>query len=145
MLLQEIVEAFDAELDKLYKLRAIISDLAGDAEVEAILPDATDSLELQSSSEIEEITAAPKKRTRGPRLASAMRVRKKPLEKPQAVEPTPLSGPIPKGPVVVMPAALARELAAKSTQRSSRADAEPVPEPGTLGSMIRALHLERLA
>ena len=145
MLLQEIVEAFDAELDKLYRLRTIIADLAGNAEVEVVSPDATDSVELHVASGSQEITAVPKRRTRGPQLASAMRVRRKPANEQRAAEPMPLSGSIPKGPVVVMPAALARELAAKSTQRAVKTEAEIAPEPGSLASMIRKLHLERMA
>lgn len=146
MLLQEIVDAFDTELSKLYKLRAIIAGLLGNPGRDRVPSSATESVPDQLPvSAVTEAATERKPRARRPRLARVAKERTRAPKRQQPTEHTPLSGPIPRGPVVVMPAALARELAAKTSQRPAKAEFERVPEPGSLGSMIRALHLERLA
>lgn len=138
MLLQRILALFDEELDRLGRLRGIVSDLAGPSIVAS---------RLQSPTELAELSAVASEAS--PALQRAERTQVRTARKPrrakiseakQAHEPTALGGAIPSAPVVVSAEALAR--AGVGSRRAAAKSSTPTPAPGTLGSMIRALRLE---
>lgn len=118
MLLQKIVQQMDIELDRLYKLRAIVAELAHPVasfqeiapEVEAASPVVEAPTQERSLPSLRRTRAyAP----RGPRAKSS-----------PTPEATALSSRIPTGPVVVSAQSLARE-------RESRTPVIPKPETST--------------
>lgn len=143
--MQQIVETLDAELDRLHQLRAIVSEISVPVALgleetsEPHTSDVTPDPEQASHPAIQaEETQAGKTRTR--KLAGAPRSRVTTKRK-NAVEASALSGTIPAGPVVVNAASVAKYHATKQAGKAPAKQADPV---GTLGSMIRALHLEQL-
>ncbi len=136
MLLQEIVEGLDAELERLQRLRAIVAGLKrSPAKLVEGTPVLRVSVDEAGDADRSQVVVVRKLKQKMPRRA-AVRVPRLPK-----TEKTALNGTIPKGPIVVS-AAQAREQAAKSKVRMVAKKAEPAHEPGTLGSMIRALRLE---
>lgn len=137
MLLQGIVETLDAELDRLHRLRAIVAEIS--------VPLATDLNPPVASAPAPKALQKPGtevlgKAPEGPRQKGAAVSRARTDAKQQVREASALNGSIPVGPVVVNAAAVAKYHAAKQVAKSARKPAEPT---GTLGSMIRALHLDR--
>lgn len=138
MLLQQIVALFDGELERLSRLREIVSGLAGPSVLELRASEQAPSaqietLESEPSPAIEKAKPARVKTVPKERKATTPRAKVLP-------EATALSGAIPKAPVVVTAEALARETA--RARPISKKEITPRPEPGSLGSMIRALRLE---
>lgn len=159
MLLQQIVELLDTELERLTELRSILSGLNGTVatqideplalviEAAALEPVKKRIKEPAHKESVKESTGA--EIVANPKPAPPKRVgrpRKAPERSARAVahEQTALNGSIPRGPVVVSPAVLAKEHAAKRDSRETTRHREPEPAKGTLGSMIRALHLDAL-
>ncbi len=148
MLLQQIVETLDVELDRLTRLRVIVASLGGtlNLEVGETAYPSEDVSSKEAAGAVKPIAVAAPVPARVPRkratkAAAPPRTRAHAggaaVQKPKA-----LSGPIPAGPVVVNAATLAREVAAK---RAAKAEVKEVAShpPGSLGSMIRALKLDR--
>ncbi len=145
MLLQHIVETLDAELDRLYHLRQIVAEISAPFAFEvdnaplAVLAPVADEPEAPPPSPAT-VPKAPRKVARKAR-AAAERVSKP--KRRSAGEITPLKGTIPAGPVVVSPAALKQEHAARKASQPERPQARAQEPRGSLGSMIRALRLDR--
>lgn len=138
MLLQQIVELFDEELERLQQLRTIVAGLAGPSILE----------EREQNAPVREEALAPKRDAVHNATEPATRRKKEPARERKVAdrrakaphEPNALQGTIPKVPVVVSAEALAREKG--RAVRAPRETSTPPPQPGTLGSMIRALRLE---
>jgi hypothetical protein len=130
MLLQFIVETLDKELDRLQRLREVVVGL----QRPSVLDLAASVEELPAP---EPVQAEPRKGR--PRAAREPRVRAVRARRATAPEPTALAGTIPTGPIVVSPKALAEQHSRRAVVERRP---EPKPEPGSLGSMIRALHLD---
>ena len=150
MLLRGIVEALDAELHRLGTLRAIVSGLKGPSAGKFVAQAAKPSA-LAEIPAAPELAIGPKpgrvqqgrpKRGVGRRPAAATEKRRA-TAKPEA-DPKALTAAIPRGPVVVSAAALAKERQAQQAAKPARKAGEPQPEPGSLGSRIRALRLDTL-
>lgn len=144
MLLQSILQLFDQELARLRALRDIVADLATPSDV-VELPIALASVVVEVPAAPEPVPIvepAPPKRTttRAPKgFARAAVGRKAPARKARPVDHGALTSAIPAGPVVVSADRLQVKKAAVNGS-DGRNTVAPVKE-GTLGSMIRALHL----
>ena len=129
------------ELDRLGRLRAMVAGLSGPSVVtEQRQAKALAAVAMAAASE-EQVREPKREPTRKPRQARVKRspaVKRVALDKAQRA----LTGTIPKAPVVVPAAVLQKEHAAKLQGHNERKQAEERPEPGSLGSMIRALQRE---
>lgn len=153
MLLQQIVEALDGELDRLYQLRAVLDAIDGPLNVPPVdaepVPDEPVLSLSDRSVQLPVKTAAVRSRkVRAvpgvPRVAkTAKPVSRVPAARLRPKEKTALKGPVPTGPVVVSASALAKEHAAKREHVPVKR--APAPPVGSLGSMIRALRLDGTA
>ncbi|HLI76229.1 MAG TPA: hypothetical protein VKV02_04725 [Acidobacteriaceae bacterium] len=145
MLLQQIVETLDLELDRLYRLREIVSGLSQST----VLRDLSASLAASNAAADLPVEPVGPSRTTGQspkvsrRAASRRQTRTKP--DPAPAQKLALAGVIPNAPVVVSAATVAKEHAAKELARAQLKIVKPEADPGTLGSMIRALGLDRTA
>ena len=138
MLLQQIVETLDAELDRLHQLRSIVAEIS--APVSFPMEAVPESVAPPLAVAVEALPDAPALAGGSPRRKLAGAPRGRPAAKRKlAVEASALNGSIPAGPVVVNAASVAQFHAAKQAAKVLAKPAEPV---GTLGSMIRALHLQ---
>ena len=135
MRLQQIVEILDAELDRLSRLREIVAGLTGSLVVLSEPEDTVAEMRIAASQEKAE---APRPEPKQRRVRRAPAVKRAVAEK----ETRALSASIPKAPVVVSAAVVQKEHAAKVLGHAARKQAETRPEPGSLGSMIRALQRE---
>lgn len=129
MLLQHIVNTLDQELDRLHRLRAVVEGLHRPSVL-----DLAASAEEPQPAPAPEPVQTPEHKQRTPRQP---RVATKRAPRVAVVEKTALAGSIPAGPIVVS----AKALAEQSSRRVS-VEKRPEVKPGTLGSMIRALHLD---
>lgn len=137
MLLQQIVAALDEEINRLSQLREIVSGLAGSS-VALLAGPALPMTQAASGDKDVDPPQAPvglpvKRVPARERRTRIVRSKTQP-------EPRALTSAIPAAPVVVTAEALAKRNASARAQAAKQD--EPLPAPGTLGSMIRALRLE---
>ncbi len=157
MLLQQIVEALDGELDRLYRLRAVLVEIDGPLNFPFVGAEPVSNEPASSASDpsVDSLVTAAPVRIRRAKVGKEAKASKAvarfarspsrtPANRLRPKEKTALKGSVPTGPVVVSASALAKEHAARQGQHVA---VKPTPPPpaGSLGSMIRALRLDGTA
>lgn len=150
MLLQRIVAQFDAELERLRQLRAIVAGLhsapivlaALDAEPVPPIEARTESSDEHTSLDpVAALVSVPLQRERATRRVYGMpRQRVARRVTPERMPgPTALTSVIPAGPVIVSAKALAAEMETRSKSRCAVATLQTAPEDTKIESLTKDL------